>query len=125
MSRIFCVYSNTLEAFSYGQGINSYESLFHLDGTPISQNQHSPGLVAMNVSSAIAATQPYRLDCVKALWNARIPSGHWRYYDGMLYMLGPLYDSGNFRIWWPPYDTSGAVHTHAADGWFHRWQVRM
>ncbi|MCL6567257.1 MAG: glycoside hydrolase [Acidobacteriia bacterium] len=116
-------YSNTLEAFFYGQGIDTYESLFHLDGTPISHNQHSPGLVAMNASSAIAATQRYRLDFVKALWNTSIPSGHWRYYDGMLYMLGLLYDSGNFRIWWPPYDTPGAAHTHAADGWFHRWQV--
>ena len=38
---------------------------------------------------------------VEALWNAPIPSGRYRYFDGMLYMLGMLHCSGQFRIW-PP-----------------------
>jgi oligosaccharide reducing-end xylanase len=38
---------------------------------------------------------------VQALWDAQIPSGKWRYYDGMLYMLGLLHVSGSFRIYTP------------------------
>ncbi|HSL42474.1 MAG TPA: hypothetical protein VK897_03515 [Anaerolineales bacterium] len=38
---------------------------------------------------------------VQALWEAQIPSGKWRYYDGMLYMLGMLHVRGNFKIYMP------------------------
>ncbi len=36
---------------------------------------------------------------VRALWDTPVPSGKWRYYDGMLYMLGLLQASGSFRIY--------------------------
>jgi endo-1,4-beta-D-glucanase Y len=42
--------------------------------------------------------------------DTAIPSGYAHYYDGMLYMLGLLYDSGSFRIWWSPTDHR---HPHA------------
>lgn len=102
-------YSNTLEDFFVGQGVATYVSRYHLDGTPLAQGQntyepaHAQGLVAMNSSSAISATNPHRLEFVRDLWNTPVPSGQARYYDGMLYMLGMLYDSGSFRIWWPPH----------------------
>jgi oligosaccharide reducing-end xylanase len=35
---------------------------------------------------------------VDALWNAEIPSGRGRYYDGLLYFLSLLHCSGQFRI---------------------------
>jgi hypothetical protein len=38
---------------------------------------------------------------VQALWDTPIPSGKWRYYDGMLYMLGLLHVSGSFKIYTP------------------------
>lgn len=94
-------YSNTLENFFESQGISSYGNNYTLDGTELSPD-HSTGLVAMNASSAISATEPQKLAFVDALWNVSIPSGQWRYYDGMLYMLGLLYDSGQFKAWWPP-----------------------
>jgi oligosaccharide reducing-end xylanase len=31
-----------------------------------------------------------------------IPEGKWRYYDGLLYFLALLYESGQFRIYNPP-----------------------
>lgn len=106
-------YSNTLENFFWNQpgGVNGYESLYHLDGTSTSTNQHSPGLVAMNASSAISATYSNKMDFVNALWNTPLPSGQYRYYDGMLTMLGLLYDSGNFKIWYGPYG-----HRQAPEG---------
>jgi oligosaccharide reducing-end xylanase len=105
-------YSNTLENFFWNQpgSVNGYESLYHLDGTPISQGQHSPGLVAMNASSAIAASYTHKVDFVNALWDTTLPSGQWRYYDGMLYMLGMLYDSGNFKMWWHPVENRDYPH---------------
>ncbi len=104
-------YSNTLENFFEGQGVTTYVSRYHLDGTPLSSGQntyepaHAQGLVAMNSTSAIASTQRDKNDFVRDLWNTPIPSGQARYYDGMLYILGLLYDSGNFKIWAP-----GAKH---------------
>jgi oligosaccharide reducing-end xylanase len=90
--------SNRLLEFFYAQGINSYANQFTLDGKPLSTD-HSTGLVATNAVAALAATTDKREAFVKALWDASIPSGKWRYYDGMLYLLGLLHVSGNFRIY--------------------------
>lgn len=106
-------YSNTLENFFESQGVTTYVSRYHLDGTPLSSGQntyepaHAQGLVAMNSTSAISATNSDRKDFVRDLWNTAIPSGQARYYDGMLYILGLLYDSGKFRIWLPGHHGRG------------------
>lgn len=110
-------YSNTLETFFEGQGVDTYVSRYHLDGTPLSSGQntyepaHAQGLVGMNAASAISATNPGRTAFVRDLWNTAIPSGQARYYDGMLYLLGMLYDSGHFRIWAPAAHHGGHPHT--------------
>ena len=49
----------------------------------------------------LAATNPRAKKFVEALWNAAIPSGQFRYYDGMWYLMGLLHCSGEFRIWTP------------------------
>jgi oligosaccharide reducing-end xylanase len=91
--------SNRLLAFFHSQG-SRYANQFTLDGKPLS-GDHSPGLVAMNAAAALAATDDSAGEFVDALWNASVPSGHWRYYDGMLYTLALLHASGNFRIYEP------------------------
>ena len=63
---------------------------------------HSPGVVAMNAVASLAATQPRARRFVEELWNTSIPTGQFRYYDGMLYLLGMLHCGGEFRIWPPP-----------------------
>jgi len=35
---------------------------------------------------------------VDELWNAPVPSGEQRYYDGLLYLMSMMHASGNFRI---------------------------
>ena len=92
--------SNRLLDFFYNRGINSYANQFTLDGEPLSSD-HSLGLVSMNGVAALAATTDNRAEFVQELWDAYPPSGKWRYYDGMLYMLGLLNASGNFRIYSP------------------------
>ena len=92
--------SNRLLRFFASQGVAAYGNQYSLDGRKLGED-HSTGLVAMNAVAALAATDPVRTEFVRALWTAAIPSGHYRYYDGMLYMLGLLHVSGNFRIYDP------------------------
>ena len=59
-------------------------------------------LVATNAVASLAATDRERAaKFVEALWKAEIPSGRYRYYDGMWYLMGLLHCSGEFRIWEP------------------------
>ncbi len=92
--------SNRLLEFFYGKGMLRYPNEYELDGTPRSR-YHTTAHVAMNAVAALAATTEKRVEFVQALWKANIPMGQWRYFDGMLYLLGLLEVSGNFRIY-PP-----------------------
>jgi len=92
--------SNRVLDFLASKGIDSYPNQFALDGTPLSSD-HSTGLVSMAAVAALAADPAKGKPFVQALWDTPIPSGKWRYYDGMLYMLGLLHVSGNFRIHTP------------------------
>jgi oligosaccharide reducing-end xylanase len=85
-------------AFLASQGMTTYPGLYTLDGKPLSNGQNG-GLVAMAAVGALAASPEIGKPFVQALWNWQIPSGQWRYYDGMLYMLALLHVSGNFRIY--------------------------
>jgi oligosaccharide reducing-end xylanase len=93
--------SDRLLGFFRSQGIDGYGNQFTLDGQPLSAS-HSLGLVSMNAVAALAATSDQGRAFVEALWNATPPTGQWRYYDGMLYMLALLDVSGQFRIYPPP-----------------------
>ncbi len=77
-----------------------YVSNYTLDGKPQVDYQ-SGGLVAMNAVAAMAATSKEAPAFVKALWDAPVPSGKWRYYDGMLHLFGLLHASGRYRVWAP------------------------
>jgi hypothetical protein len=53
----------------------------------------------MNAVACLASTHPSRHQFVEQLWKAEPPSGLYRYYDGLLYMLALLQVSGTFRIY--------------------------
>ena len=89
--------SNRVLSFLALQGMDSYPNQFTLDGKPLS-GDHSTGLVSMAAIAALAADRETGQPFVQALWDTQIPSGKWRYYDGMLYILGLLHVSGNFKI---------------------------
>jgi oligosaccharide reducing-end xylanase len=89
--------SDRLQAFFFNQGLSRYGDQYTLDGKEL-EAIHAPGLVAANAVTSLAATNPHAADFVKALWDAPIPSGQLRYYDGMLYLLSMLHCSGEFRI---------------------------
>jgi len=92
--------SDRLQAFFESKGMATYGNLYALDGTQRGSS-HSPGLVAMNAVASLAATHPRARQFVQALWDTPIPSGQGRYYDGLLYLLGTLHCSGEYRIWTP------------------------
>jgi len=60
---------------------------------------HSPGLVAMNAVCTLASDQSVAWEFVADLWATPIPTGKYRYYDGVLYLLGWLQVSGKFQYW--------------------------
>lgn len=78
----------------------SYPNTYQIDGTPTSQSSSS-GLVAMNAAVAICAETPVASQFVEALWKQPIPTGQWRYYDGMLYTFALLHLSGQYKIYAP------------------------
>jgi endo-1,4-beta-D-glucanase Y len=92
--------SNRLLDFFRGQGLDSYVNQYTLDGTPLSR-ERSAGLIAMNAVAGLAADPQKSQDFVQALWDLEIPSGQWRYYEGLLYFLALLQVSGNYRIYAP------------------------
>jgi oligosaccharide reducing-end xylanase len=96
-----CARSDRLQAFFEQQGLWTYVNRYRLDGRPFGQ-ERSLGLAATNAVASLAATQPRAWRFVDELWSARVPHGTWRYYDGMLYLLGLLHVSGQFRPYLPP-----------------------
>ena len=92
--------SNRLLNFFYSQGMGTYGNLFTLAGKKLADD-HSAGLVAMNAVACLASTNTNRRDFVEELWNAPVPSGPYRYYDGLLHIMAMLQVSGNFKIYAP------------------------
>ncbi|MBZ0307803.1 MAG: glycoside hydrolase, partial [Anaerolineae bacterium] len=93
--------SNRWLEFFYNLGIGRYHTKFMIDGTPVAPKHRSPGLIAMNATASLAATTEHRWEFVEEFWETPLPSGQWRYYDGLLYMLALLHLSGNFKVYEP------------------------
>ena len=89
--------SNRVLRFLAAQG-KMCPDRFKLDGTPVSTNYNSAGLIAMAATAGLAADPDVARPFVKRLWDMEIPSGHYRYYNGLLYMLALLETGGRFRI---------------------------
>ena len=92
--------SDRVLGFLASQGMDSYPNQYSLVGKPLS-GDHSTGLVANAAIAALAADPEKGKPFVQALWDTKIPSGQWRYYDGMLYILALLHVSGHFQIYAP------------------------
>ena len=92
--------SNRLLDFFASEGIDEYKAEYLLTGEPEVAHRSS-GLIATNAVAALAADPEKGKPFVQALWELDVPTGKYRYYDGMLRMLGLLQVSGNFRIYEP------------------------
>jgi oligosaccharide reducing-end xylanase len=88
--------SNRVLAFLASQG-PACPNQFTLEGKPLSTDS-SPGLFAMAAVAGLAADPELARPFVQRLWDTPIPTGKWRYYDGLLYFLALLEVSGRFQI---------------------------
>jgi oligosaccharide reducing-end xylanase len=73
---------------------------YSLDGRPLSEDS-SLGLTAMAAVAGQAADAELARPFVEELWDAPLPEGQWRYYDGLLYFLGLLQAGGRFQVFEP------------------------
>lgn len=92
--------SNCLQTFFEKEGVDSYVNQYTLAGVRTGSDR-SPGLIAMNAVASLAASDARAWKFVDALWALDVPTGQWRYYDGLLYFMGLLHAGGKFRIWAP------------------------
>lgn len=92
--------SNRIQAFFQKQGIDNYKATYTLNGRSTAPHR-STGLGAMNATASLCASTPNAWRFVDELWKAQLPTGKWRYYDGVLYMFGLLHVSGNYKIYKP------------------------
>lgn len=91
---------SVLKALTFFEQRKPYYSDYEIDGTKVNEQERimTTGLVAMNATGTLTLPQnhPYIKIFAEDLWNTETPTGTWRYYDGMLYMLGLLACSGKF-----------------------------
>jgi oligosaccharide reducing-end xylanase len=92
------VLSGRIQKFLSSQGMDSFANKYTLDGKPLSST-HSSGMVATTAVGSIASPDsPESKAFVDALWTMPVPTGEYRYYDGMLYLMSMMHVSGEFRI---------------------------
>lgn len=80
---------------------NPIVAVYSHDGKP-KVSYGAEALVAMNAVGATISGKDFAKRFVKDLWNQGTPRGQWRYYNGLLHMLGLLHVSGEFRIYGNP-----------------------
>lgn len=89
--------SNRVLTFLARQGPDA-PNRYALDGTPMAKGS-SQGLFAMAAVAALAADRDVGEPWVRRLWATPMPTGQYRYYDGLLTMLALLEVGGNFRAY--------------------------
>lgn len=86
--------------FFKNQG-SSYKNHYDWNGANAG-GDHSTGLVACNAAACLAISDnTLATPFLQEMWSVAIPTGTYRYYDGMLYMLSLLHCTGNFKIYKP------------------------
>lgn len=88
--------SNRILSF-LSQRLPAVPNQFTLDGQPLSQ-ESSPGLFAMASAAGLAADPELARPFLQRLWDQPVPTGQWRYYNGVMHMLGLLQASGRFQV---------------------------
>jgi oligosaccharide reducing-end xylanase len=95
--------ADALVSFFAAQGPTNYLALWKVDCTG-GNGYHSPGLIAMNAVATLATTEaakPQAQELVEELWNTALPTGKYRYYDGLLYTFALFHLSGEYKIQMP------------------------
>ncbi|MCQ2959843.1 MAG: glycosyl hydrolase family 8 [Bacteroidales bacterium] len=76
---------------------------FNVDGTGADgyYSEGQKGANGVGVFGLTAGNEALAKENLQKLWDVTPPTGQWRYYNGMVYMLSMLHATGNFRIFKP------------------------
>jgi alpha-N-arabinofuranosidase len=77
-------------------------AIFTLEGAP-TVDYSSESIAAMAAVAALAADRETGEPFVRKLWETPVPSGQYRYYNGLVYFLGLLQAGGRFHLYMPDY----------------------
>ena len=89
-----------------------YKSEYTLDGTPKS-DYGSQSLQGANAAAVLASDRDSDRKFVEDLWKLPMTSGQWRYYNGLVQMLGLLHVSGKFKAYGSPGMTGAGIGNRA------------
>jgi len=92
-------YATTNAAFWTSQGLDTYGGMYSLTGTSTDQ-YHGAGLTGVNAMLGFGLSAADATPFLQAAWDQGTPTGQYRYYDGMLYMLSMLYLTGTFDLFY-------------------------
>jgi oligosaccharide reducing-end xylanase len=92
-------YAETHAAFWVSQGLETYGGSYSLTGTPMDSN-HGAGLTGANAMLAFGLSAADATPFLQEAWDAATPTGHYRYYDGLLYALSMLYLTGTYSLFY-------------------------
>ena len=90
--------SDRVLGFFDSQGFFSYGRVYTLDGEPVDTDRDN-SLVAVNGTTALIATLPERTAFLRALWDLETPTDEFRYFEGILQLLGLIVLAGEFRVY--------------------------
>lgn len=96
------IHVKKLLSFFYAQGIETYKQSYTIAGESKSKNSTSESQIGANAAAVLASDNVRDFDFVKALWKQPMSSGQYRYYNGMIQMLGLLHVSGKFKAYGSP-----------------------
>jgi oligosaccharide reducing-end xylanase len=90
--------ADRLLGFFSDEGFNNYGTSYELNGKPLNKDRE-PALILFNGVTASISTASDRMAYVQAVWDRQVPSGSYRYYQGLVYLLVHLVLGGQFRVW--------------------------
>jgi endo-1,4-beta-D-glucanase Y len=92
------ILAKRIQSFFKSKGMTTYNNQYTLDGTSLSTDR-SPGLIACNAVGALASDSADAWGFIEQLYNTNIPTGQYRYYDGLLYFMSMLHVAGEFKAY--------------------------
>jgi oligosaccharide reducing-end xylanase len=93
--------TNRIQSFFETQGVTTYGNEYELPSNRSLNSSNSDGLVATNAATSLASNNARSWKFIDAFWNRAIPTGSYRYFNGLLAFMSALHLSGNFKIYKP------------------------